>query len=164
MCVLCSPVRWRGIHLQPRRSWTMTQMLPRERLNLNSNWAIHVSLLPLLHQYPEQDQQTWNVDKFFLHSSYSLEHYQTPRATYAHVILPTHYHHTQSPGHDEFQQGKILPIKNEEKHASFLHSSTTITISKPLLLSFHVVWDSDCYCYLVFKSCTNWIRACQLNA
>ena len=143
-------------------------MVPQERLNFNSNWAIFTGLAACTAASAfwtgsadmESRPLLCRSFTFNLHQS----NCQTPRTTYAHVVQSSHYHHTLSLAHDKFQKVEILcPLKRmTERISPFVPFSSTVAILK-LLLSFHVIWGADSYWYLVPNACTNWALACQLN-
>ena len=109
-------------------------MVPQERLKLNSNWAILIRLSTC-----NAVSISWTgsagMEGQSLHcsSSHSSNHCQIPSTTSAHIVLPSHYHHTLSPAHDDFQQVEIFAHKNKWQNAL---PSSTVAILQPLLCLF----------------------------
>ena len=104
----------------------------------------------------------WKANHSSVHPSHSLDHSKTPCSTYAHYLLPSRYHHTLSPAHNEFQQMEIfLPIKNEWQNTLILSTLPVQLSFENAAVSVHVIWGADCYCYVVLNTCTNWTYACH---
>ena len=132
--------------------------MPWERINLNSNWAIHICLFALLHQEPEQDHLMWKADHSFVYPSHSVLHHLYTRCTA--ITLPPY---TVNQFMMNFNKWKFLPAKIDWQHNSFVPSSSTDAILKQLLCLVDIIWGADCYCCLVLSTCTNWTHAFQLN-
>ena len=67
---------------------------------------------------------------------------------FAHYLLPSHYHHTLSPAHNEFQQVELFfaPKKWMSEHIL-----STLSVQLPFentAVSVHIIWGADCYWYM----------------
>jgi hypothetical protein len=142
-------------------------MVPRERLNLISNWEILTRLSACT---AASISWTWSADvdgrpllcssvTFTRPLSNSLRHLRTCCT----VITLAPYTVTNSrlisTGGTSFAHKA-----NEWMHSFFSpifqygrHLETTA-------VSVHVIRGADCYCYVMVSICTNWIHTCQLNA
>jgi len=83
--------------------------VPQERLNLNSNWTFFTRLAagtaaPIFWTGSVDVEGLCPSSTFILQRS----NCQTPFTIHAHVLQPSHYHHTLSPAHDKFQKVEIF--------------------------------------------------------